>query len=353
MKKWHKNIVDTAKMLGALAGGFLLCLVIGTKYNAEALAPAIMVMAVFFIARMTDGMIYGIVASFLSVLAINFAFAFPYFAFNFSIPENIISALIMLVVTGMTSALTSQLKWQERVKAESNNEKMRGNLLRAVSHDLRTPLTTIYGSSSTIVENYRQLSEEQLVQLADGIREDAGWLIGMVENILSITRIDNEGVKIVKTPISLEELIDSVLMKFKKRYPNQKIQIAIPDEFVSIPMDAVLMEQVIMNILENAVQHAKGMQNLELSVFVLGNKAVFEICDDGCGIEKERMKGLFHEFFSIQDTPVDHQKKSMGIGRAVCDSIIKAHGGAITAENRKSGGCCIRFALDMEEPNYE
>ena len=91
MKKWHKNIVDTVKMLGALAGGFLLCLVIGTKYNAEALAPAIMVMAVFFIARMTDGMIYGIVASFLSVLAINFAFAFPYFAFNFSIPENIIS----------------------------------------------------------------------------------------------------------------------------------------------------------------------------------------------------------------------------------------------------------------------
>ena len=81
-------------------------------------------------------------------------------------------------------------------------------LISNLSHDLRTPLTTIYGSSSTIVENYRQLSEEQLVQLADGIREDAGWLIGMVENILSITRIDNEGVKIVKTPISLEELID-------------------------------------------------------------------------------------------------------------------------------------------------
>ena len=158
---------------------------------------------------------YGIIASLLSVLVLNFAFAFPYFAFNFSIPENIISAVIMLVITAMTSTITSQLKWQERVRAESINEKMRGNLLRAVSHDLRTPLTTIYGSSSAIVQNYEQLSEDQVVQLADGIREDARWLMGMVENILSITRIDNDGVKLVKTSTVLEELIDSVLTQFK------------------------------------------------------------------------------------------------------------------------------------------
>ncbi|MGN1206320.1 MAG: DUF4118 domain-containing protein [Eubacterium sp.] len=353
MKTKLKYIIDGLKMVSILAGGFLLSMILETNFTAEPISPAVMAMAVFFVSRFTDGFIYGIVASLLSVLVLNFAFDFPYFAFDFSIPENIISAAIMLVITVMTSTITSQLKWQERVRAESTNEKMRGNLLRAVSHDLRTPLTTIYGSSSAIVQNYEQLSQEQVVQLADGIREDANWLIGMVENILSITKIDNDGVKLVKTPTVLEELIDSVLTRFKKRYPMQKINVTIPEEFTSIPMDAVLIEQVLINLLENAMQHAKGMQLLELNVFVLGEKVVFEVRDDGCGIEKERMKGLFQDFFSVKDAPVDHQKRSMGIGLAVCASIIKAHGGAITAENRKEGGCCIRFALGLEETENE
>ena len=331
MKNATKYIIDGLKMISILAGAFLLCFLLETKFSAETVPPAVMAMAVFFVSRFTDGFVYGIIASLLSVLVLNFAFAFPYFAFNFSIPENIISAVIMLVITAMTSTITSQLKWQERVRAE----------------------TTIHGSSSAIVQNYEQLSEDQVVQLADGIREDARWLMGMVENILSITRIDNDGVKLVKTSTVLEELIDSVLTQFKKRYPDQKVNASIPEEFTSIPMDAVLIEQVLMNLLENAVQHAKGMKTLELHVFVLGDKAVFEVLDDGCGIEKERMKGLFQDYFSVKDAPVDNQKRSMGIGLAVCASIIKAHGGVITAENRKEGGCCIRFALGLEETENE
>ena len=293
MKNATKYIIDGLKMISILAGAFLLCFLLETKFSAETVPPAVMAMAVFFVSRFTDGFVYGIIASLLSVLVLNFAFAFPYFAFNFSIPENIISAVIMLVITAMTSTITSQLKWQERVRAESINEKMRGNLLRAVSHDLRTPLTTIYGSSSAIVQNYEQLSEDQVVQLADGIREDARWLMGMVENILSITRIDNDGVKLVKTSTVLEELIDSVLTQFKKRYPDQKVNASIPEEFTSIPMDAVLIEQVLMNLLENAVQHAKGMKTLELHVFVLGDKAVFEVLDDGCGANERTFSRLF------------------------------------------------------------
>jgi len=176
----------------------------------------------------------------------------------------------MLVITAMTSTITSQLKWQERVRAERINEKMRGNLLRAVSHDLRTPLTTIYGSSSAIVQNYEQLSEDQVVQLADGIREDARWLMGMVENILSITRIDNDGVKLVKTSTVLEELIDSVLTQFKKRYPDQKVNASIPEEFTSIPMDAVLIEQVLMNLFGKCRAACKGDENTGTSCVCAG-----------------------------------------------------------------------------------
>ncbi len=353
MRKNDCFFQNIGKLLGILAGCFALCLAIEKYFGASTLVPAVMALAVFLVSLITDGFLYGIIASLLSVLELNFAFAFPYFAFNFSIPENVISAFIMLVITIMTCTLTTQLKNQENIRVESAKEKMRGNLLRAVSHDLRTPLTTICGASSAIVENYDQLNKAQVLQLANGIRDDSQWLVRMVENILSITRIDGEGVKITKTATVLEELIDSVLMKFRKRYPEQKIQIDIPDEFISIPMDAVLIEQVLMNILENAMQHAKGLTVIELSVFVLGDKVVFEISDDGCGIEKERLKGIFTDYFEMKDAPVDNQKKSMGIGLAVCASIIKAHNGVITAANRENGGCIFRFTLDLEENRDE
>ena len=348
MDKYCKYLKNMIKVIGISGVFFTGCLIIEEYFNAGTLVPAIMVLAVFLVSRVTDGFVYGIMASMISVLALNFAFAFPYFAFNFSIPENIISAVIMLIITIMTSALTAQLKRQEKVRIVSAREKMRGNLLRAVSHDLRTPLTTIYGSSSAIVDNCEKINSEQLLQLATGIRDDAQWLMGMVENILSITRIDNGGVKITKTSTVLEELIDSVLIKFRKRYPNTVVNVSIPDEFISIPMDAVLIEQVLMNILENAVLHAEGMTKADLKVYVENDKAVFDISDDGCGIEKERLHGIFKDYFEVKEKPVDNQKRSMGIGLAVCASIIKAHNGTITAYNIKDGGCCFKFYLDME-----
>lgn len=339
---------DTIKTAGVLIACYSVCLIIERFFKASSLVTAVMALAVFIVSRMTTGYVYGLVASLVSVLALNYAFSFPYFAFNFSIPENVISAIIMLAITFMTSALTSQLKQQERMRAESEKEKMRGNLLRAVSHDLRTPLTTIYGSSTAICENYDQLSDQQKLQLVSDIKEDANWLMKMVENILSITRIDNAKVNIAKSSTSLEELIDSVLIKFKKQYPGQKVVVKMPDEYVSVLMDALLIEQVLMNLLENAVLHAKGMTMLILQVTARSTKVIFEVKDDGCGIDSSRLPGLFKDYFEVGKAPVDHQKRSMGIGLAVCASIIKAHGGEIMAENGKEGGCCFRFTLDRE-----
>lgn len=340
------NIVVTCSLLI-----LFFCVALGVEafFEADSLVPALFALAVFLIALLTDGYVYGIVSSFLSVLALNFAFTWPYFAFNFSIPENAVSAVIMMVITVTSSALTGSIQKQEKMRAESAKEKMRANLLRAVSHDLRSPLTTIYGSSSLIMEQYNQLSSEQVLQLVEGVREDAQWLMGMVENLLSVTKIDTEGVKLIKKQIVLEELIDSVLIRFRKRYPNQSIEVSIPDYFVSVPMDAVLIEQVLVNMLENAVQHAEGMTELILKVFVSGNKAVFEIIDDGCGIPKDKMENIFTGYFEKKDSPADDQKSSMGIGLSVCASIIKAHGGSIGVENRKPSGCIFRFALHMGE----
>ncbi len=353
MKKVHNRWIDGIFTAVILVMFFLVSLLVEELLNVRSLIPAIFTLAVFLISLRTEGYVYGIVASLVSMLAVNYAFTFPYFKFNFSIPENLISAIIMLIITIMSSALTTKMRQQEKVRAEGEKEKMRANLLRAVSHDLRTPLTTIYGSSSAIVDKYEGLSQEQILKLAQGIKEDSQWLMGMVENLLSITKIDNGRVRLIKTAVVLEELVDAVLIRFKKRYPKQKIEVDIPDDFLMIPMDAVLIEQVIVNILENAVQHAKGMTQLSLKVFVMGNQAIFEISDDGCGIAKDRLENIFVGYFEKKDAPVDYQKSSMGIGLSVCASIIKAHEGSITVENRKSGGCCFRFSLNMEKEDNE
>lgn len=344
------NILFTASVLLI---SFVISLMISEVLEAESLIPAIFVLAVFLISLYTDGYVYGITASLVSVLALNYAFTFPYFKFNFSIPINLVSAVIMMIITVLSSALTTKVRQQDKLRAESEKEKMRANLLRAVSHDLRTPLTTIYGSSSAIIDKYDSLSKEQMIQLAEGIKEDSQWLVGMVENLLTVTRIDNVKMKIVKSPVVLEELIDAVLIRFRKRYPKQEIEISIPDDFVMIPMDATLIEQVIVNILENAVQHAKGMTKLILKVFVFDHKAFFEIIDDGCGIEHDRMQDIFTGYFEKKDAPVDFQKSSMGIGLSVCASIVRAHEGSIMVENNSQGGCCFRFFLNLEEEEDE
>ena len=320
-----------------LAAALAISLVLQRLMRADAAIPMLFVLAVFLIALGTDGYAYGVVASLLSVLAVNFAFTAPYFTLSLTLPENIVGAV-------STSTLTVTRRRQEQIRSETARETMRANLLRAISHDLRTPLTTIYGSCSAIIENYDRLPKAQQIKLLGEVREEAEWLIRMVENLLSVTRIDGGRVQIVKTPTVLEELIDSVLIKFRKRYPGQAVAVTIPDEFVSIPMDAVLIEQVLINLLENAVQHAAGMQKLELKVRCEGDRAVFAVEDDGCGIPREKIGELFN---GRMDGADGH--KNMGIGLSVCATIIKAHGGAITAENRPGGGAAFRFWLSLEE----
>ena len=190
------------------------------------------------------------------------------------------------------------------------------------------------------------LPKEQQLKLLGEIQEDSEWLIRMVENLLSVTRIDGAKVEVAKTPTVLDELIDSVLMKFSKKHPNQKVITQIPDEFVDIPMDSLLIEQVLLNLLENAVFHAKGMTELTLSVSLVGDKAVFEVADNGCGIPEDALQKIFTGGCEKSAVPVDGTRRNMGIGLSVCAAIVKAHGSDITAENRRGGGAVFRFALE-------
>ena len=300
-RKVLKNWITTFVIL-VLA--FVASLILEYRFDIRELIATVFVFAVFLISLCTEGYVYGAIGAVISTVAVNYAFTFPFFKVNFTIPVNFISATIMMTVAILTSMLTTKIKVHEAWKIEGEKERMRANLLRAVSHDLRTPLTTIYGFSETLLEKGDSLSEEQKKKMIKGIREDAQWLIRMVENLLSITKIDADRIELNKLPIVLDELIDSVMIKIKKRYPEQKIQIDIPSEVVMIPMDALLIEQVVINILENAVQHAKGMTTLTLKVFLLSDQAIFEIEDDGCGIAQERIEHIFDGSYSMEaETP--------------------------------------------------
>ena len=334
--------------------GYLPCnLMIQRHFTNSTVPPLIFVLGVFLVSLRTEGYLWGIVASLFSVGAVNYVFTHPYYAFDFLLPESLFSAAVMLLVAILTSALTTKVKRQEKLWAENEREKMRANLLRAVSHDLRTPLTSIYGSTSTIIENYDSLKKEQQIKLLREINEDTEWLIRMVENLLSVTRIDGDRVQVTKTPTVVEELIDDALMKFRSHHPDQAVTVIIPDEFISIPMDALLIVQVILNLLENAVYHAKGMTELSFVVRAEGKWAVFEVMDNGCGISPDRMDGLFTGKLGRSDVPTDGSRSGMGIGLTVCATIIRAHGGAISAENRAEGGALFRFTLEMERSEYE
>ena len=309
--------------------------------------------AVFLISLMTDGYFYGLVSALVSVLLVNYAFTFPYFAFDFFIPANFFSAMVMAVIALLTSALTTKIKEQETMKMESERERMRANLLRAISHDLRTPLTTIYGSSAALRENAGNLTPEQKDQMLLGIQEDAQWLVRMVENLLSITRIDTGNVRITLMPTMLEELVDSVLLKFRKRYPNQPVNLDLPQELVMVQADPMLMEQVLINLLENAVQHATGMTRLTLRVTAAGGMAVVEIEDNGCGVPEDRLDRIFSGYYEAREWPVEDARRNAGIGLSVCATIVRAHGGVISVENTPGGGARFRFSLRMEEMTDE
>ena len=353
-QEMKKSVIkDIAKTIIFLVTAFFISVIFQVIFEIDEHVSTLFAFAIFLISLSTNGYIYGIISAFIGTLAINYAFTFPYFALNFTVPGNFLSAVVMITISFLTSTLTTEIKRQEVLKIESARERMRANLLRAVSHDLRTPLTTIYSSASALQENGDSLTPQQQKKILHGISEDAQWLVRMVENLLSITRIDSTGVSLTKTPTVLDEVIDSLILKFRKRYPHQPVSLQLPEEIVVIPMDPILIEQVLLNLLENAVQHAAGMTTLTLSVSLEGNQACFLVADDGCGIPEEALERIFTGYYDSGEKPADSQKRNMGIGLSVCATIIRAHGGTITAKSRPGGGSEFRFHLSTEDFIHE
>lgn len=335
--------------IGLLGGASLVCMMLNNIGRSDQAVPMIFVLAVLLTARMTDGFLYGLLSSIVSVFGVNYIFTYPYFEFNFTITGYPITFLTMFAVSMVVGMLTEQVKRQSRIEAEAEKAKMKANLLRSVSHDLRTPLTSIIGSSSAVLENWDKFDDGVKRDLISNVRDDAQWLMQLVENILSITRMRNGPAQINKQPEAAEEIVAESVAKFRKRFEGTPVRVSVPDELLMVPMDAVLIEQVLINLMENAVLHGESLTLIEVSVGRRNGTAVFAVKDDGCGIDPKIMPRLFEEMFPHAHEMGGDGRRSLGIGLSVCMSIVRAHGGDMTARNRAGGGASVSFTLPLEE----
>ena len=314
-------------------------------------------LGVFIIARYTEGYLYGVLFAVTSVLSVNFFFTYPYQDFNFSLEGYQVTFLGMLLIGLAPSVVSTSMKEQQRQLAEqekalleAQKEKMRVNLLRAVSHDLRTPLTGIIGNSSSYLEMGDKLSETEKRELIESVENDANWLLNMVENLLSVTRIDNETAKVSKSLEAVDEVASSAVIRFKKRFPDAVVHVKVPDNLIMVMMDAMLIQQVILNILQNAQLHAKSKKPLDLYINEDEDYVYFHIRDYGVGIDENRIATIFDGDSYHERTGKTDGYKGMGIGLSICKTIITAHDGTITAKNHSEGvEFCFSLPKDKED----
>lgn len=330
-----------------LASAVGLCFLLRLADSSDGFASPVFVLAVLLISRFTDGYLFGLLAAVLSVICINYIFTYPYLEFNFTLSGYPLTFLTMLGVSLVTCTMTTKIKEQERLRVESEKEKMRANLLRSVSHDIRTPLTSIVGATSAVLETPGLSKEEQRVFLEDA-RNEAQWLIRLVENLLSITRIGDENTQIRKEQEAAEEILGEAARKFRKRFPHIQVSVSAPDELLLVPMDAILIEQVLSNLLENAVIHGECTTAIWLSVRREGGEAIFSVRDNGHGIPAKELPRLFDGTLKRSETPSGDGKRNMGLGLSVCMAIVHAHGGTMDAENLSDGAEFV-FRLPVSE----
>ena len=317
--------------------------------QSDVYVPMIFVLAVLIISLMTEGYFYGTLAAMVSVLGVNWAFTYPYAKFNFTIYGYPLTFITMLAVGIAVSTLATRLKETERLRVESEKERVRANLLRAISHDLRTPLTSISGAISAVLEEGAGMTAAQREELLRDAKKDSEWLCRMVENLLSITRISGGEMNAIhKEEEVLEEVLGEAVLNFKNKNPGVKVSVSVPDELLFVPMDAMLVEQVLINLMDNAVMHGVTTTQIRLDAVGDGSLVYISVTDNGRGISDEAMEHLFDGMLSVNKKAGADTTRSMGIGLLVCRTIVEAHGGTIKAQNIPGGGARFIFTLSME-----
>ena len=303
-KLLHNNTLFTLTLLGiATALAFLFFSFVSENTANIAL---LYIIVQILIARYTNGYLHVLFSSVFSVICINFFFTYPFFRLNFTLSGYPVTFIGMLIITLLTTATTSSLL-----------------------------------SDGSI------LSDAEKRELLENIENDSSWLLNMVENLLSVTRInDTVTHQVNKTPEIVEEVVSEAVQRLKKRFPSASIVVHVPDDFLMIPMDAILIEQVLINLLENALIHSGSNHAPELTITDHPDHVTFCVKDFGHGLNPDDIPDIFSGICHNTGSVDSH--KGMGIGLSICKTIIDAHSGYIEAKNHTNGALFL-FTLPKDE----
>ena len=307
-KLLHNNTLFTLTLLGiATALAFLFFSFVSENTANIAL---LYIIVQILIARYTNGYLHVLFSSVFSVICINFFFTYPFFRLNFTLSGYPVTFIGMLIITLLTTATTSSLL-----------------------------------SDGSI------LSDAEKRELLENIENDSSWLLNMVENLLSVTRInDTVTHQVNKTPEIVEEVVAEAVQRLKKRFPSASIIVHVPTDYLLIPMDAILIEQVLINLLENALIHSGSSHSPELTVTDHPDHVTFCVKDFGHGLNPDVIPDIFSGICHNTGSVDSH--KGMGIGLSICKTIIDAHNGYIEAKNHTNGALFLSSVLNTYVMNY-
>ena len=337
---WKDMLVLGGALAAAIAGVAAIQAVSG---RIDGVASMVFVLAAFFVSMYTEGYLWGVAASVIGMLAVNFAFRSPYFAFNFTLPENLFSGAVMLVVSIMTSTLTTRVKKQEQLRMESETEKMRANLLRAVSHDLRTPLTLIKGYAETVRDltgDDKAHRDEQMNIIVD----EADRLTALVSSVMELSKVTSGTYKCERVHFDMGQLCDEVSERYDAVCAQNgwQLQLELPEDELPVYADPDMMQRALHNLLGNAMHHIGKDGIFILRAFRCTEGVRVEVEDHGPGIAAADLPYIFDRYYRSRS---DAGKQGTGLGLSITKAIFQQHSFRFGVQSTVGKGTTFWFVM--------
>ena len=258
---------------------------------------------------------------------------------------------VLLSILGecaLTLENSRNTKEKEAAKLQAENEKLRANLLRSISHDLRTPLTSISGNAGMLLSDLEKLDNDTIRQMCGDIYDDSAWLTNLVENLLAVTKIEEGRMKLQKQPHLVEEIVSEALQHISRKQTEHTVTVHYENELLLARCDARLIIQVIINLVDNAIKHTPAGSHITITTKQNGQHTEISVADNGAGIPDSEKEKVFQMFYSGSN-PIADCRRSLGLGLSLCKSIITAHGGEIAVTDNAPAGTIFTFTSPSGE----
>jgi K+-sensing histidine kinase KdpD len=289
----------------------------------------------------TESFIFGIIDSLLSLVVFSYVFTEPKMTFQVYSKRDIVFLVSFLI----TSIVSGRVVYKLRLQTEkAEKEQQRSTVLRSVAHDLRSPLTALSGEGELLSENYDKLSDDQRRSLIEDMTQEITWLTNLVENILGMTRISENGLTINKQDEVVDDVIEQAVRHIRRLLGKRKLEVKLPQTVITAEMDGRLIVQVLVNLLENAVKHSPDGSVITVGCLAEDDDVKFYVADCGDGIDPSVRNRLFEQYVTL-DRGITDSSHGIGLGLSICKAIIDAHGGNIYASDNHPCGAVFTFTI--------